>query len=139
MDLSKQLRAILFDEERYAQKYLVSGDTTYFTLFLDQSRVFQQLMDSLGHQPADTTTLKLVQEAERRHNWHFALIQGADAAHASRRTGLNTREEQARTDTLDLLYKNFERSYPPQTTGRCQPPCWRSNRPRSDQPISRCC
>jgi two-component system sensor histidine kinase GlrK len=108
VDISKQLRATLFDEERYAQKYLVSGDTTYFTLFLDQSRVFQQLMDSLGHQPADSTMLKLVQEAERRHNWHFDLIQEAHAASVSRPAGLSTREERARTDTLDLLYRNFD-------------------------------
>ncbi len=108
VDLSKQLRATLFDEERYAQKYLVSGDNTYFTLFLDQSRLFGQLMDSLAHQPADASMRKLVQDAERRHNWHFALIQGVHSAHPSQATGLNPRKEQARTDTLDLLYKNFD-------------------------------
>jgi len=108
VDLSKQLRAALFDEERYAQKYLVSRDTTYFALFFDQSRIFQQLMDSLGHQPADATIRKLVQDAERRHNWHFALIQGARVAHPARAAGLSARQEQARTDTLDLLYRNFD-------------------------------
>ena len=108
MDLSKQLRTTLFDEERYAQKYLVSGDTTYFALFLDQSRLFQQLMDSLGHQPADGTMRKLVVEAERRHNWHFALIQEVHMAHAFPPAALRAHQAQARTDTLDLLYKNFD-------------------------------
>jgi two-component system sensor histidine kinase GlrK len=108
VDLSKQLRTTLFDEERYAQKYLVSGDTTYFALFLDQSRLFQQLMDSLGHQPAGGSMRKLVAEAERRHSWHFALIQDVHMAHGLPAGGLRPREQQARTDTLDLLYKNFD-------------------------------
>jgi len=108
VDLSKQLRATLFDEERYAQKYLVSGDTTYFALFLDQSRLFQQLMDSLDHQPADAAMRRLVQEAERRHNWHFTLIQDVHAGLTSKTRGLSARSERARTDTLDFLYKNFD-------------------------------
>jgi len=107
VELSKQLRTTLFDEERYAQKFLVSSDTTYFALFLDQSRLFQQLIDSLAHQPADAAVRKIVAEAERRHNWHFGLIQEIRSTGASR-AELNTRSQQARSDTLDLLYKNFD-------------------------------
>ena len=108
VDLSKQLRATLFDEERYGQKYLISGDSTYFALFLDQSRLFQQLIDSLAHQPGDAAMRRLVQDAERRHSWHFSLIQNARAAHSATGAGLGIRNERARTDTLDLLYKNFD-------------------------------
>jgi two-component system, NtrC family, sensor histidine kinase GlrK len=108
VDLAKQLRITLFDEERYAQKYLVSGDSTYFALFLDQSRLFQHLIDSLARQPADGTERTLVTDAERRHNWHFALVQAVHAAHAIPRAALNARQEQARSDTLDLLYRNFD-------------------------------
>jgi two-component system, NtrC family, sensor histidine kinase GlrK len=108
VDLSKQLRATLFDEERYGQKYLISGDSTYFALFLDQSRLFEQLMDSLAHQPGDASMRRLVQDAERRHNWHFSLIQNARTAHGATGAGLGIRNTRARTDTLDLLYKNFD-------------------------------
>lgn len=108
VDLSKQLRATLFDEERYAQKYLVSSDTTYYALFLDQSRVFQQLMDSLGRQPADGAMRKIVLDAERRHNWHFALLQQAHSREASRIAVLHPRVQQSRNDTLDFLYRDFE-------------------------------
>jgi two-component system sensor histidine kinase GlrK len=108
VDLAKQLRITLFDEERYAQKYLVSRDSIYFALFLDQSRLFQHLIDSLGHQPADSAVRRLVADAERRHDWHFALIQGVHEAGGVPENGLNAEQEQARTDTLDLLYKNFD-------------------------------
>jgi two-component system, NtrC family, sensor histidine kinase GlrK len=108
VDLSKQLRATLFDEERYAQKYLISGDTTYFSLFLDQSRLFQQLIDSLQRQPADAAVTRLVQAAERRHNWHFDLIQDIHLAPTSPAARFNIHNEQARIDTLDLLYKSFD-------------------------------
>jgi two-component system, NtrC family, sensor histidine kinase GlrK len=108
VDLTKQLRATLYDEERYAQKYLVSGDSTYFALFLDQSRLFQQLMDLLAHQPTDTAMRQLVLDAERRHNWHFALLQDVRTAQVSSATAPGTRNEKARTDTLDLLYKGFD-------------------------------
>lgn len=107
VDLAKQLRTTLSDEEGYAEKYLVSGDTTYHVLFLDRSHLFQQLMDSLARQAVDSAVQRLMLDAERRHSWHFALIQEAHASPAVRSASLRAGRGQARTDTLDLLYGDF--------------------------------
>jgi len=48
IDRSKQLRGILFDEERNGRKFLVSGDEAYALLFNDDLRRFSISLDSLA-------------------------------------------------------------------------------------------
>ncbi|MBI3765349.1 MAG: hypothetical protein HY277_02460 [Ignavibacteriales bacterium] len=47
IDIVKQLQMVLVDQERNAQKFLVSHDGTYFGLFSDGTRQFDSFMDSL--------------------------------------------------------------------------------------------
>jgi len=38
VNLANQLQTILYDENGYAQKYLISRDKTYFSLFVETSQ-----------------------------------------------------------------------------------------------------
>jgi signal transduction histidine kinase len=47
LDGAKQLRTLLYDEERHAQKFLVSRDTLYLRLFVDVAARFEHQLDSV--------------------------------------------------------------------------------------------
>jgi len=48
IDLAKQLRVVLYDEKGLAEKFLISRDDTYFSLFLETSHRFNQYLDMLS-------------------------------------------------------------------------------------------
>ena len=65
INFAKQLRAPLYEEERFAQKYLISHDNAYFALFFDENTTFSNDLDSLiriQSDPEKLQTLRIVQE-----------------------------------------------------------------------------
>ena len=67
LDLAKQLRALLDDEESHARKYLVTRDRVYYELFQEASREFQKLLGSLVRTEAQRVTL--LHQIADRHHW----------------------------------------------------------------------
>ena len=47
IDLAKKLQIILDDQSAYAQKYLISGDKTYFNMFSESNRMYYEELRSL--------------------------------------------------------------------------------------------
>jgi two-component system sensor histidine kinase GlrK len=67
IDLAKQLQSTLYEEERNGQKYLISRDNTYFTLFMEDTAQFVQRLDSLAHLPLDRQKTQLLERVRARH------------------------------------------------------------------------
>ena len=95
VDLTKQLRTNLYDEERYAQKYLVTRDSAYFSLFTDQQRIALGILNSLTQSVKDSTELARVQATTARHAWYAAAVA------ATYRTNPSTGELITRTGSDD--------------------------------------
>ncbi len=106
VDLTKQLRTVLYDEERYAQKFLVTRDSTYLTLFNDQQRVALGLLASMSQSIKDSADGDRVASTTARHAWY------ADAVLATYELnppiGTLVDRQEAMMDTLDLVYHDLE-------------------------------
>src|SRR5689334_4933099 len=57
LDLSKRLRTLLVDEEAYARKYLITGDTVYHRMLEESSQEFQKILSSLVVTEANRSAL----------------------------------------------------------------------------------
>ncbi|MEW6509722.1 MAG: ATP-binding protein [Bacteroidota bacterium] len=101
IDLAKQMRTILYEEERYAQKYLISQDTTYHVIFADNNRIFNRFLDSLAGMLPDERDRQLIERIGRRHDWHFTAVSEADPYNPAG-------TEKARTDTVDAMHRSLD-------------------------------
>jgi two-component system, NtrC family, sensor histidine kinase GlrK len=98
IDLAKQLRTILYEEERYAQKYLITADSAYYAIFAENNRTFVRNFDSLEAMVTDTTVHRELVAAGTVHDWHFTAVSQADMSdHAS--------SEKARTEAIDQVQR----------------------------------
>ena len=75
VDLAKQLQDILHDETEDVQKYLISRDETYFSLFDSSSRRFNHNLDLLFHAQSDKIERSLIRNMRRTHDSFLASIQ----------------------------------------------------------------
>jgi len=82
VDIAKQLRIPLNEENRSAQKYLLSHDDGYFAVFADESDRFSNDLDSLISIQTDTKKLEVLQLVRNKHN-AFARALYAEQALAS--------------------------------------------------------
>lgn len=101
IDMAKQMRTILYEEERYAQKFLIARDTAYHVVFTDNNRLFIVYLDSLTAmltEPGDNQALLRVGES---HDWHFNAVSGADPLGPAG-------SEKARTDTIDAILHSLD-------------------------------
>ncbi len=71
LDGAKQLRALLYDEERHAQKYLVSNDTLYLKLFVETAAQFERQLDSVHTLIAGSRENAYISEISRTHIYLF--------------------------------------------------------------------
>jgi two-component system sensor histidine kinase GlrK len=101
IDLAKQLHTILYEEERYAQKYLIARDAAYHAIFVDNNRLFAHYLDSLTDMATDPRDRALLFRAGERHNWHFLAVADADNYDALQR-------EKALTDTVDAIHRGLD-------------------------------
>jgi signal transduction histidine kinase len=75
VDLAKQLQDILHEEDVDAQKYLISHDETYFSLFIASSRRFDNYLDLLLQAQSDETWRSLIKNMHRTHETFVAGVQ----------------------------------------------------------------
>lgn len=101
IDLAKQLQTILYEEERYAQKYLIARDAAYHAIFMDNNRLFARYLDSLDEMVLEPEDRKLLAQAGNRHNWHFLAVAEADSYESAE-------NEKARTDTVDAIHRGLD-------------------------------
>ena len=53
IDLEKEMRTILYEEERYADRYFMAQDTSYRSAFLEYNKRFVRHLDSLSGMLSD--------------------------------------------------------------------------------------
>jgi len=80
IDLEKEMRTILYEEERYADRYFMAKDTVYRNVFLDNNRLFVRYLDSLAGMLSDAYEKQTLDLAGQIHEWHFTSVLGADLA-----------------------------------------------------------
>jgi two-component system sensor histidine kinase GlrK len=96
IDLAKQLRTTLYEEERYAQKYLITADSAYYAVFAENNRNFVRNFDSLESMVTDTTEHRQLVSAGAVHDWHFTAVSQTDLAEPAS-------TEKARTEAIDRV------------------------------------
>jgi two-component system sensor histidine kinase GlrK len=94
IDLAKQLRTTLYEEERYAQKYLLTADSAYYTVFCENNRSFIRNFDSLAMMLPDSFDRRLLSEAGDVHDWHFTEVSRTDLSNPAS-------TEKVRTEAID--------------------------------------
>jgi len=99
IDVEKEMRNILYEEERYADRFFLSGDTAYRNIFMDYNRLFVRNVDSLYGMLIDSRERKTLDLASQIHDWHFTSVVGADPSIAA----LNQR-----ADAMDRVRKSLD-------------------------------
>lgn len=104
IDQAKQLKRILFDQERNGRKYLVAGDEAYYELFGDDLRRFRRNLDSLSSIPHGTVEAKLIRSIRQEHDQLEERISGPDLSLSpAKKTGLGLTLEASLTTTHEIL------------------------------------
>ncbi len=75
IDLAKQLKTILYDEEGYAQKFLISLDKTYLSLYLESSRRFDRNLHALHRLQKDENERSLTNNLRSTHEWLITSLE----------------------------------------------------------------
>ena len=96
IDLEKEMRTILYEEERYADRYFMARDTVYRKVFLDYNRIFVRHLDSLSGMLSDPRERETLDIAGQTHDWHFSSVIAADLSP----TAVNQR-----ADAMDKIRK----------------------------------
>ncbi|MBI5471351.1 MAG: HAMP domain-containing histidine kinase, partial [Ignavibacteriae bacterium] len=104
-DLAKQMKAILYDEEPYAQKAAFFQDKDYFKVFEEQSKVFTQFADSIRSLGVSDNKVAIVHRVQESHAWFTEAVRRA--TFGSGRRGDHA-DENERSDTLDVLHAQLD-------------------------------
>ncbi|HUI11813.1 MAG TPA: ATP-binding protein [Bacteroidota bacterium] len=99
IDLEKEMRNILYEEERYADRFFLAGDTSYRNIFMDYNRQFVRDVDSLYGILIDPHERQALDLAGQVHDWHFTSVVGADPSISA----LNQR-----ADAMDRIRKSLD-------------------------------
>ena len=105
VDLAKQLHAILQDENSYAQKYLISRDETYFTIFVASGRRFDQYLNSLLKAQLDEIERSLIRDMGQAHE---SFVASMHSERDSQDSNYNPVRDNLRSDSLKTLYKSLD-------------------------------
>jgi two-component system sensor histidine kinase GlrK len=105
VDLAKQLHAILQDENSYAQKYIISRDETYFSIFVATSRRFDQYVSSLLKAQLDETEHSLIRDMRQAHE---SFVASMHSERDSQDSNYNPVRDNLRSDSLKTLYKSLD-------------------------------
>jgi len=106
VDLAKQLQETLLDENAYAQKYLISRDKAYFTLFAETSQRVDQYMSSLLEARTDGSEQSLIREMRELHSSFAAGIGDKSNNLGKNRNQLQDIEE---TDRMEIMHELINR------------------------------
>ena len=99
IDLEKEMRTILYEEERYADRYFMAKDTVYRNVFLDDNRLFVRYLDSLSGMLSDQSEKETLDLAGQIHDWHFTSVLDAD---------LSPNAVNERADAMDRVRKSLD-------------------------------
>jgi two-component system sensor histidine kinase GlrK len=107
VDFAKQLQDILHDEAEDVQKYIISRDETYYSLFDSSSRRFNHYLDLLLQSQSDKTGRSLIRNMRRTHDTFLAGILNAKDHQKSGKklepVGLNVNAVETLSRSLDHL------------------------------------
>jgi two-component system sensor histidine kinase GlrK len=78
IDLEKEMRTILYEEERYADRYFMAKDTVYKNVFLNYNRHFVRYLDSLAGMLTEPAEKQNLDRVGQDHEWHFSSVLRAD-------------------------------------------------------------
>lgn len=106
INLAKQLQAILFDEERAAEKFLIARDTLYYTIYKDQADIFDLYTDSLYSTSPNPHEVGMIYRLRSAHRWLRTKMQ----SEARLRPGGESAPKlsAARQDTVEVLHATLE-------------------------------
>jgi two-component system sensor histidine kinase GlrK len=76
IDFVKHLQSILTDEERNAQKFIITHDRTYYGLFTQSANEFNSYVDSLRFTSIESDGIESVNNIVHTHNWFVSTITG---------------------------------------------------------------
>ncbi|MDH3568192.1 MAG: HAMP domain-containing histidine kinase, partial [Desulfobacteraceae bacterium] len=105
VDLAKQLQGLLHDLNVDAQKYIISRDDTYFSLFVATSRQFDQHLDSLLNVSSDKTERSIIRNMIQAHE---SFVAGMQSERDRQETGYNPVRDNRRSESLKILYKSLD-------------------------------
>ncbi|MBW1851554.1 MAG: HAMP domain-containing protein [Deltaproteobacteria bacterium] len=106
IDLAKQLQTIMYDESGYAQKYLISRDETYFSLFFETSQRVAQYWDPLYNLQPDEPARSLVRNMRQTHESFVASIK---SERDQKESGHDPIRDDMRSDSMKALYHSLDR------------------------------
>jgi signal transduction histidine kinase len=105
VDLAKQLQDILHEESVDAQKYLISHDETYFSLFVASSRRFDSYLDSLLHAQSDEAWRSLIKNMRRTHE---AFVAGVKDIRSLQNSKNNLKRSNLKVDSVETLNRSLD-------------------------------
>jgi two-component system sensor histidine kinase GlrK len=99
IDLEKEMRTILYDEERFADRYFMAQDTVYRNVFLEKNKLFVRYLDSLSGMLSETRERRMLDLAGQIHDQHFTSVVGDD---------LTPSTVNERADAMDNVRKSLD-------------------------------
>ncbi|MCP4552911.1 MAG: HAMP domain-containing protein [Bacteroidetes bacterium] len=102
-ELARQLQAIIQDENGYLEKYLISNDETYFSLFIETGQQVDQNLKLLVDQES-LDDQSLIHGMIETHN---ALLGGIQAKR-NKIVSPDTNQEQIRQQNMSLLLESLD-------------------------------
>ncbi len=105
VELAKQLDAILQDENGYAQKYLISRDETYFSIFVATSQRFDQYLNSLLKSQLDELERSLIRNMRQAHE---SFVDSMHSERDRQDFSYNPVRDNLRSDSLKTLHNSID-------------------------------
>ena len=103
IDAAKQLHTYLYDEERNAQKYLISRDTIYAVLFLENSKHFNDQIGLLLGILSDRGERNIIAQVNRGHTLLAGMLLPPRGAAIPQPL-----TEQAVSDSMEILHAQLD-------------------------------
>ncbi len=104
IDILKELGSILDDEEGYAQKYMISHDPEYATLFSETGQSFSRTLDTLIETAQSPSMVRPIRRIEQSHAWYFGEISSRMKHPPRDSLRIQISEAASESDTLDEIH-----------------------------------
>ena len=83
IDVTRQVRTLLSEEERNARKFLVTADTLYRMLFADAATLSTPLIDSVLPSVSSPGERRMLEELSATHTWLVSSVTGLQAVRSA--------------------------------------------------------